>query len=98
MKLRSSNIPLARSYVRLALIERSRVARCRLLQKALSRMRRAPHLRRCVSPKRVVITWQIRNRVKYLARKYPNMTNHEIAESCGLRSSGRVTDILQGKR
>ena len=63
----------------------------------LKYMRRESPVRRAKA-RHMTITPEIRDRVRKLAIRYPNMTTSEIAVRCGLRSAGRVSEILHNRR
>lgn len=83
-----SDIPSAREDLRRALI---------LLRRALSNMTRAKATRRAKTI-RHPISEKEKALVIRLSQKHPNMTIHQIANRAGLRNSGRVSEILQGRR
>jgi hypothetical protein len=67
-----------------------------LTEQALSLMRREPPVRK--ARKRYVrITEEKRSEVQRLALD-KSLTTHDIASLTGLRSSGRVSEVLRGKR
>lgn len=94
---KGSNIVRARQYLILAVKTKSRKDMVSLIQRALRRMYRAKRVRRAPAVKQV-IDWRTRREVRYLARHYPKMTIHQIANRVGLRSGGRVSEILHNKR
>jgi hypothetical protein len=93
----SSDIPRARQILERALsytdlnIVRGEIRHALSFMTRVSAIRRAP-------AQRVVITAAKRKRIKKLARSYPRATQHQIADAIGLRNSGRVSEVLHGKR
>jgi hypothetical protein len=69
----------------------------RLINRAIKLMYRAPYKRRAKS-KRQRIDKHMRKRIRLMSYTYPDMTEHEIANEVGLRSSGRISEVLHGKR
>ena len=67
----------------------------RQVRRALGLMIRAPRIRRAPS-RPVIITPTIRKYIFKLART--NHTIHEIANLTGIRNSGRISEVLNGKR
>jgi hypothetical protein len=93
----SSDVPGARDLIEevilsplLALTDRQK------LRKALAKLYRAKPIRKA-PPHRTIITKRKRERVRDLVHG-SKMTFHEIANQTGLNNSGRVTDIMQGRR
>lgn len=68
----------------------------RTLRRALALMYREPAIRRATA-RRVVIDLIKRREVRRLAAT-TDMTAHQIADAVGLRNSGRVSDVLHGRR
>lgn len=92
-----SNIPRARELIEHVLDTEKPSPEIRhYLRRALRLMRRVPFCRRA-SAKPMVIDRNLRQRVRQLAET-TDMTMHEIANKVGLRSSGRVSDVMHGKR
>lgn len=95
----SSDVPGARELIEQVLLSQlSTLAsydRVRL-RKALVKLYRAKPIRKA-PPHRTVITKRKRERVRDLVHG-SKMTFHEIANQTGLNNSGRVTDIMQGRR
>lgn len=69
---------------------------CGRLRFAVSLMYRVQPDRRAPA-KRQVIDYELRHRVKAL-RRTTDLTQHEIANRVGLRSSGRISEIVHHKR
>jgi hypothetical protein len=91
-----SNIPIARSHLRTALVflfEQNASGAAREIESALSRMKREQPVRKATGH-RECITWDVRRQIHHLSRTFPDMTMHEIATQVGLRSVGRVSEIL----
>jgi len=68
-----------------------------LLENSLKYMFREPPIRRARAHK-TVVTPELRDAVRKLARRYPNMTTQDIAVKVGLRNAGRVSEILRNRR
>ena len=66
--------------------------------RALSLMTREPAVRCAKRKHHVRITKELIREVISLAQNSPDMTIHDIADVVGLRNSGRVSEILTGKR
>ena len=67
--------------------------------KVLARLiTREPPVRRARRGPPIVITDELAADVIEMAESNPNMTLHEIANRTGLRSVGRPSEILTGKR
>lgn len=92
-----SDVPLARLLLHKALAAKSLDEAQRLIARAIPLMHREEYVRRAPA-KRKVIDQELRRRVKRLAHTNPNMTMHQIADAVGLRSSGRVSEVMHGKR
>jgi len=92
----SSNVPLARAHIEMAIRECQMDAQARrLCGAALVLMRRAPFVR--MAPvKQTPITPAQKRAV--MALKHSDLTSHEIANRVGLASAGRVSEILNGLR
>lgn len=92
-----SNIPRARKLIGFVLDNKSLNPMDRKrLKLALRLMHRVKYCRRAPA-KRQVIDRNIRRKVRRLADT-TDMTMHEIANVVGLRSSGRISDVMHGKR
>ena len=92
-----SNVPKARAVLHEILADRRVGPRTkRKVHRALALLYREKPDRKAPS-KRQVIDWKLRKRVKAL-RRTTDLTQHEIANRVGLRSSGRISDIVHGKR
>ncbi|MGY3278178.1 hypothetical protein [Bradyrhizobium sp. S3.7.6] len=92
----SSNIPKARELLShvlntaaLSHSTRSTISTALNMMTRSAPVKRAPAVRQTIDRK-------LRSRVLQLARQ--DYTHHEIAEMVGLRNSGRVSEILNGKR
>ena len=92
-----SNIPAARTLLIAALNgkRRTKVELLIHIRGALALMTRVPAVTHARS-KPVKITRAVRQRVQALAKLGWSQT--EIARKCGLHNSGRVSEILHGKR
>ena len=66
------------------------------VRRALGLMYRVPYVRRAPA-KRKIIDRGLRRRVRHLVGT-TDMTMHEIANVVGLRSSGRVSEVMHHKR
>jgi hypothetical protein len=92
-----SNVPKARDVLHEILADKRVGPRTkRRIHRALALLYREKPDRRAPA-KRQVIDKKLRLRVKVL-RRTTDMTQHEIANRVGLRSSGRISDIVHGKR
>lgn len=97
-----SNIIKARGLIREAL-DRGHDARrlmnesLELFELSLKYMVREPAIRRAKA-RHQVVTKELKDAVLKLARRYPNMTTQDIAVRVGLRSAGRVSEILHNRR
>ena len=92
-----SNVPKARALLHEILSEKRVGPRTkRKIHRALALLYREKADRKAPS-KRQVIDWELRARVKRL-RRTTDMTQHEIANHVGIRSSGRISEIMHGKR
>jgi hypothetical protein len=67
----------------------------RLLEQALLLMKRDRPVRRAPATRRP-ITHIIRRQIHVLSGT--DLTEHEIANEVGIRNSGRVSEVLNGKR
>jgi AraC-like DNA-binding protein len=93
---RSSDVPLARLYLRIALDEyKMDIGARQYLLAALSLMTRASAVRRAPATLQR-ITPEMRRAVLNL--QHTDLTIHEIANAVGLANSGRVSEIMTGKR
>jgi hypothetical protein len=68
----------------------------RQLKRALKLMRREPPIRHTKKSKRVPITPKLRSKIRHLAAT--DMSIHDIANAVGLHNSGRISELLNGKR
>jgi hypothetical protein len=68
-----------------------------LMRAAMRLMTREPPIRKGTKHRKVPVTPAMRVEILRLARD-PNLTIHEIGNRVGLRNSGRVSEILNGKR
>ena len=68
----------------------------RQVRLALGHMTRHPAVRR-VRSKPVLITPAMKTQIRLLART-TDMTAHQIANRVGVRNSGRVSEVLNGRR
>ena len=94
----SSDIPLARTKLRIAIVlfpDMDKELRDLLLA-ALSLMTRDSPIRRAAA-KSIVITKTTKRKVQKLLRA-TDMTQQEIAIAAHLRNAGRVSEILKRKR
>ena len=92
-----SDIPRARQLIEHVLDTENPSPEIRhYLKRVLRLMHRVPFCRRA-PVKRKKIDRNLRRRVHHLATT-TDMTMHEIANKVGLRSSGRVSDIMHEKR
>jgi len=93
-----SNVPLARTLLKelVAEYQFDPIAK-RRFSRILRLMTRVPYKRRAAS-KRQVIDKPLRRRIKRLAHYNPDMTEHEIANAVGLRSSGRISEVIHNLR
>jgi hypothetical protein len=93
-----SNIPRARELIQQVIDHPLTHMSARgTLRYVLRLMYREEYARRAPA-KRQVIDKNLRRRIKRMSRTYPTMTEHEIANAVGLRSSGRISEVLHGKR
>lgn len=93
-----SNIPRARTILERVLLDPSlSTATRRRISLALSLMTRVKYCRRAPA-KRKVIDRKLRRQVRKLVTTRPELTMHEIANAVGLRSGGRVSEVMHGKR
>jgi len=92
----SSNIPRARAIITFVLDTYPNLPKKarNQLANALRDMHREPYAQR-MAPIRQPITEKMRRRIFKLQGKH---TLHSIANIVGLRNSGRVSDVLHGKR
>lgn len=92
-----SDIPKARRILQ-ELMESPRVGphTKRQIGHALALMVRVKYCRRA-SAKRQVIDRKLRKRVRTLVQS-TDKTMHEIADIVGLRSSGRISEVMHGQR
>lgn len=92
-----SDVPRARAILQNLLLELDLSARAkREIGRALSLMLRVPACRKAPK-KRRVIDQATRRQVRRLVNG-TDWTMHEIANRTGLRSGGRVSEIMHGKR
>ena len=92
-----SNIPRARAILERLLASHELGPRAeREVQKAVALMTREKACRRAPEQPQKIDS-EMRQRVKVLART-TNLTMTEIARRVGLRNSGRVSEIMHGKR
>lgn len=92
-----SEIPKAREILRELMTDPDVGLRAkRAIGRALSLMVREPYCRRAPA-RRQVIDKLTRQRVKLLVHE-SDLTMHQIADKTGLRSMGRVSEIMHGKR
>ena len=91
-----SNIPLARKLITMVLANTKDRSSRMILNQALGLMVRVQPCRRAARQQRP-INAKMRRKVIALARDN-DLTLHQIANMTGLRSSGRVSDVLHGKR
>lgn len=93
----SSNIPRARSILGLILASCDIDKETRkAVQLALSLMTRASPVRRSPIKQRRPITEAQKREVRSL--KHSDLSQHQIASKTGLANSGRVSEIMTGKR
>jgi hypothetical protein len=93
-----SNIPLARAHLR-HLLDTSKTLSLSdrvSINVALKHMKRVKYVRRAPG-KRKTIDRKLRQQVRDLVR-HTSMTQHQIATRLGLGSSGRVSEVMHGKR
>lgn len=91
-----SNIPLARKILEDLLVDPNTNPHTRRqIRRALTRMCREPYARQAPKQYRKIDA-QMRRRIRQLDAT--DMTMQEIAVAVGLRSSGRVNEVLHGKR
>lgn len=67
------------------------------LEQALRNMTRKSPVRKA-RQERVRIDDETKRRIQLLADQNPRLTMHEIASMTGVRSSGRVSEVLNGLR
>jgi hypothetical protein len=93
-----SNIPLARAHLRNLLAASKTLSRSDRysIAFALGYMTRVKYVRRAPG-KRKPIDRKLRQQVRDLVR-HTSMTQHQIATRLGLGSSGRVSEVMHGKR
>lgn len=92
-----SDIPQARTLIEEVLLTDLTPEQRRKLRKALALMKREEYVRRASAKPRRIDKF-MRSRIRVLADKNPDMTMHEIANEVGLRSSGRISEVMHGKR
>lgn len=92
-----SNVPKARRVIQLVLSESYLAPTAkRRLRYALVLMKRRRYPRRATR-RREKIDAVMKKKIRFLVRT-TDLTYHQIANRCGLRSSGRVSEVVHGKR
>lgn len=91
-----SDIPKARALLNEIETMTDLVTIRRQVRRAIGLMIREPACRRAPE-KRVVLDHKIKARIRWLAR-HTDLTEHQIAEEVGVRNTGRVSEVLNGKR
>lgn len=94
-----SDIPRARKLLQQVLTRERALDKVsvQLIKRALTLMQREKYVRRPVSSKRQRIDSDLRRQIRYLA-VHTRLSQHQIANRLGLGSSGRVSEVLHGKR
>ena len=87
----SSNIPLAREYLRDGLLSPDHDTLRKAVRTALSLMTRQSPERRAPTKNKPLTPAQ-KERARFLKKKYPNKTLHEIANMMGVGNIGRMSE------